>query len=62
MFKNQLEALKLDNNELIPDVKTRWNSTYYMIRRVLELRKVCDICNHHHTKKVPFIALMKSFV
>lgn len=27
-----------DENKLIPDVSTRWNSTYYMVSRLLEQR------------------------
>jgi hypothetical protein len=40
-FQQQLVAAKLPLLELIPDVKTRWNSTELMIERALKLRQVC---------------------
>ena len=36
MLKTKQEDLKHDTHCLIGDVVTRWNSTYYMIKRVLE--------------------------
>ena len=40
-FQQQLVAAKLPLLELIPDVKTCWNSTELMIERALELWQVC---------------------
>jgi len=40
-FQQQCNALNLPMLELIPDIKTRWNSTEIMIERALKLRQVC---------------------
>lgn len=39
-FHQQCVAAKLPSLELIPDIKTRWNSTELMIERALKLRQV----------------------
>ena len=41
-FARQCEADKIRPKELMVDVRTRWNSTYDMIERALELRKPLD--------------------
>ena len=38
-FKQQCNATNIPELELIPDVKTRWNSTEMMIERALKLRE-----------------------
>ncbi|CAB5363041.1 unnamed protein product [Rhizophagus irregularis] len=38
-FKRQCIALNIKPLELIPDVKTRWNSTHNMIKRAIILRE-----------------------
>jgi hypothetical protein len=40
-FQQQCNALNIQILELIPDIKTRWNSTEMMIERALKLRQVC---------------------
>ncbi|POV97509.1 hypothetical protein PSTT_15007 [Puccinia striiformis] len=41
-----------DSRMLIPDVKTRWNSTYLMLKRALELRVACDkFCRGSEARK-----------
>lgn len=37
--------VKLPVTQLLRDVRTRWDSTYYMINRVRALRQVCDYLN-----------------
>ncbi|CAB4495821.1 unnamed protein product [Rhizophagus irregularis] len=41
-FSRQCEAAHLSDKELVVDVKTRWNSTFEMIKRSLELREALD--------------------
>ncbi|GES73509.1 zinc finger BED domain-containing protein RICESLEEPER 2-like [Rhizophagus clarus] len=38
-FKRQCVALNIKSLELIPDIRTRWNSTFYMIKRAFCLRE-----------------------
>ncbi|GES85086.1 zinc finger BED domain-containing protein DAYSLEEPER-like [Rhizophagus clarus] len=38
-FKRQCVALNVKSLELIPDIRTRWNSTFYMIKRAFCLRE-----------------------
>ncbi|KAI7966980.1 hypothetical protein MJO29_000257 [Puccinia striiformis f. sp. tritici] len=41
-----------DSRMLIPDVKTRWNSTYLMLKRALELRVACGkFCRGSEARK-----------
>lgn len=40
-FKIKGQAVKLPHKELLRDVQTRWDSTYQMIRRCIEMRPVC---------------------
>ncbi|KAI7949673.1 hypothetical protein MJO28_008494 [Puccinia striiformis f. sp. tritici] len=41
-----------DSRMLIPDVKTRWNSTYLMLKRALELRVACNkFCRGSEARK-----------
>jgi len=42
-FNLQCTVLKIKELELIPDIKTRWNSTYMMMNRALYLREVKSI-------------------
>ena len=39
-FSRQCEVAGLSVKELVLDVKTRWNSTFFMIERSCELREV----------------------
>ena len=39
-FRCQCVVLELNELQLIPDVKTRWNSTFDMIQRALVLKDV----------------------
>ena len=39
-FSCQCEVAGLSDKELVLDVKTRWNSTFFMIERSCELREV----------------------
>ena len=39
-FACQCDVLKVKVLELIPDVKTRWNSTFAMMQRALQLCQV----------------------
>ena len=44
-FARQCKFFGLNNpKELVLDVKTRWNSTYSMIERALELSDVSLLC------------------
>lgn len=36
MFKKKQEDLQHSTQNLIPDVQTRWNSSYYMVQRIIE--------------------------
>ncbi|CAB4412298.1 unnamed protein product [Rhizophagus irregularis] len=38
-FSMQCTVLKIKDLELIPDIRTRWNSTYMMMNRALYLRE-----------------------
>ncbi|CAB4483900.1 unnamed protein product [Rhizophagus irregularis] len=38
-FSMQCTVLKIKDLELIPDIRTRWNSTYMMMNRTLYLRE-----------------------
>ena len=40
-FKIKGNAIKLPHKEFLRDVQTRWDSTYQMIRRCIEMRPVC---------------------
>lgn len=45
-FRKSCEVYKLEILELVLDVSTRWNSTYFMLERVFKLRKAySDIVN-----------------
>jgi len=39
-FKRKNEVLKVPDLELLRDVRTRWDSVYYMIKRLMKLRPV----------------------
>lgn len=39
-FARQCDVLNIKVLELLPDVKTRWNSTFIMMQRALQLREV----------------------
>jgi hypothetical protein len=39
-FNRQCDLLHFNKLNLILDVKTRWNSTYFMLQRALKLREV----------------------
>ena len=39
-FSQQIEVYGLKSLNLILDVKTRWNSTYFMLQRTLKLQEV----------------------
>ena len=44
------ELRKLGDKKLIQSVPTRWNSTFYMLKRFIELRRIVnDIVNRHPT-------------
>jgi hypothetical protein len=40
-FKIKGKAIKLPHKEFLRDVPTRWDSTYQMIKRCIEMRPVC---------------------
>jgi len=39
-FARQCDVLEVKVLELIPDIRTRWNSTFTMMQRALQLREV----------------------
>jgi hypothetical protein len=41
-FKIKGNAIKLPHKEFLRDVRTRWDSTYQMIKRCIEMRPVCS--------------------
>ena len=41
-FKIKGQVVKLPHKELLRDVPTRWDSTYQMIKRCVEMRPVCQ--------------------
>jgi hypothetical protein len=42
LFKIKGKAIKLPHKEFLRDVRTRWDSTYQMIKRCIEMRPVCS--------------------
>ena len=41
-FKIKGKPIKLPHKEFLRDVRTRWDSTYQMIKRFIEMRPVCS--------------------
>ena len=42
-LKDTLKILKMEEKKIILDVVTRWNSSYYMLKRFLELEKAINL-------------------
>ena len=54
-FRLQCRVLEKDQLELIRDVSTRWNSTFHMISRALELRPALDLALKMDTNLTRFL-------
>lgn len=42
-LKSIQQELKLPNHQLVQDVSTRWNSTYYLMERLLEQKRAVSL-------------------